>query len=72
MRNIKNTLPKNAKIEKTYKDYVPSSIKNLPREVFPLKNPEEFSNDFKPLVEPNVLFDEWPGDEEAKVTFVLY
>jgi hypothetical protein len=55
------------KSNKTLNEILPSSVKNTPREQQPLKFPETFNREYEPFLEPNVIPEEWPGDEEAKV-----
>ena len=61
----------NRKLGKPISEYVPSSIKNIPREQMCLKQPETINRQFTPFIEPFEIFEEWPGDEEAKVSLIL-
>ena len=53
------------KTTKNTKDYIPPTIKqeNI-REAIPIKFPEEVDNIYKTELFPNVLFEEWPQEEE--------
>ena len=53
------------KTVKNVKDYLPPTVKteNI-REGIPIKFPENFDKDYSPKMIPNVLYPEWPSDEE--------
>ena len=56
------------KTTKNAKDYVPPTSKqeNI-REGVPIKFPENIDNIYKANLLPNILFEEWPSDEEIKL-----
>ena len=57
----------NKKLGKPSNEYLPSSVKNIPREQMSIRQPETINRKFTPLIEPFQIFEEWPGDEEARV-----
>jgi hypothetical protein len=63
----KEAVIKPKKQGKQLKDFLPSTIKNNPHEQIPLKIPDQINREYVPLIQPNHLAQEWPGDEEAMV-----
>jgi hypothetical protein len=54
---------------KLLNEILPSTVKNIPREQLPLKLPETVNREYEPFMEPSWIPEEWPGDEEAKVSY---
>jgi len=55
------------KSNKTLSEILPSSVKNIPREQHSLRLPDTVNRQYEPFLEPNIIPEDWPGDDEAKV-----
>jgi hypothetical protein len=69
--DAKGKVKDNRKLGKPISEYLPSGIKNIPRELMGLKQPETINRQFTPFIVPFEIFEEWPGDEEAKVNKIF-
>ncbi len=67
MKKQRDTITKSRKVGKPLKEFIPTTVKDPPRDQQQLAKPEINNRSFKAWLIPSTIPKEWPGDEEALV-----